>query len=151
MKRKGLRRHFALFLACIFALSCLFPAQVALALKDCGTHEVVSCETHNDEHFVARHVSGATEIAKTNSSDTVRDEELPQEEHDASHQIEKGKIAFSTVTSVSPENIPLSNQAESVVAAVLTTTRLRLSIWPNGPPFVASSFLTFLPSIRLQV
>ena len=151
MKSEGFKRYFALFLAATFAVSCLFPAQVVLALKDCGTHEIVSCESHDDEHFVARHVSYAREIAKTKSSNTIGGRDLPQEDHDASHQIEKSKTAFSSVASVSLKNINLSNQAENVVAAVVTTTRLRLSVWPNGPPFVASAFLTFLPSIRLQV
>lgn len=61
---KGVKRHFALFLAFTFTLSCLLPVRVALALKDCGPHEIVSCESHDDEHYVARHVSDGVEIAK---------------------------------------------------------------------------------------
>lgn len=151
MKVKGSKRHFALLIAFIFTLSCLFPVQIALALKDCGEHEIVSCDTHNDEHFVALHVSDAAEVAKSTSSDALRDKELPQEEHDASHQIEKGKLAVATAASVSVDNTKIGYLVESAGTAVLTANLMRTGIRPTGPPLITNAFLAFLPSIRLQV
>lgn len=138
-------------MAYIFALSCLFPAQLALALKDCGTHVVVSCETHDDRHFVALHSSDPSDFKTSGPTDAVDDSAFPEEEHDAAHQIEKGKLPISTVSVISPEVVRILYVAQNSVAEIATAPRLRETKWPNGPPVLTSSFLRFLPSIRLQL
>ena len=151
MKRKGFQRIFTPFLATIFALSCLFPTQFALALKDCGTHEIVSCKTHDDKHLVALHSSNPSDFEVNGTSDVLNDPSLPAEEHDAAHQIEKAKLPLSTVSAVSLEGVKILYSAQDSVAEIVVTPHLRETKWPNGPPVLTSSFLRFLPSIRLQV
>ena len=133
----------------MFALSCLFPAQVALALKDCGTHEIVSCETHDDEHFVARHV-GETKF-EVRVESLGLDPSKSGEEHDSAHQIEKSKQGLATLSKTSNE---LENTLPLVVVMLNESYEgkfIHNTLWPNAPPDADNSFLSFLPSVRLQV
>lgn len=153
MKRKGFIKIFTPYLAIIFALNCLFPAHIALALKDCGSHKIVSCGEHNDEHFVASHTSNKTNYEKGSPRNIINSSGSPAEEHDAAHQIDKGKLEILTASAISPEGVKIlcSSQASQTVSAF----SLQVSNWPNSPPIVmnllTNSFLYFLPSIRLQI
>ena len=151
MKRKGFQKIFTPFLATIFALSGLFPTQFALALKDCGNHEIVSCKTHDDKHFVALHTSNEADIESSSSKNALNDNDLPTEEHDAAHQIEKTKLPLSTVSTTPLEGVKILYVAQDSDVEIVAASRLRETKWPNGPPVLTNSFLRFLPSIRLQV
>lgn len=152
MKKVGFKEKFSPFLALIFLLSCLFPVQFALALRDCGDYEIVSCETHAGRHFVAQHIStNRTKIETTPLSDSIIPGSSLPEEHDATHQIEKGKIAFSYVRTASYESIRIAFKSETYIATVLPLKSLRSSIWLNVPTLILSTYLNFLLSIRLQV
>lgn len=151
MKRKSFQKIFTPFLATVFALSCLFPTQFALALKDCGDHEIVSCKTHNDKHFVALHTSNEADIESSSSKNVLNDNDLPTEEHDAAHQIEKTKLPLSTVSTTLFEGVRILYVAQDSDVEIVAASRLRETKWPNGPPVLTNFFLRFLPSIRLQV
>ena len=151
MKKTTFKRIVSLFIAGIFALSCIIPIQTAIALMNCGPHEVVSCETHDNEHFVARHISIPSDFEESRSSDTLGDLSFPDEEHDAAHHIEESKSFISAVSVVSPKKNKILYKKHFAVAPTIITAGLQLSSWPNGPPSAKSTFLLFLPSVRLQV
>ena len=149
---KLLRKNILLnrLVAFLFALSCFFPAQIALALKDCGTHEIISCEEHDGQHFVARHVEDTNGELEQDVSTLVKTPSS-EEGHDSAHQIEKSEQNLATIeeASTGTENYsPFLTQAliHSFKSSVATKT-----LWPNAPPDSNNTFLSFLPSVRLLV
>ncbi len=150
---KLLRTHILLnrLIAFLFALSCFFPAQVVLALKDCGTHEIVSCEEHDDQHLVARHVEGSNGRLEVKQDVSTLAKASTSEEHDTAHQIEKSEQNLATVTETSTG---LENFTPSVALASIHSFEgsfITMTLWPNAPPDPRNTFLSFLPSVRLQV
>lgn len=138
-------------IAFLFALSCFFPAQVVLALKDCGTHEVVSCEEHDDQHFVARHLEASNGKLEVEGGVSTRVKAPSSEEHDSAHQIEKSEQNLATITETSTG---LEHFTPFVALALIHSFEggvVTETLWPNAPPDPKNTFLSFLPSVRLQV
>lgn len=151
MNRKRSKRYIVFFLALTYALGGLFPVQAALALRDCGEHEVVVCETHEGEHFVARHISVVSVTENGPAGEVELQTEFPLEQHDASHQIERDSPALSSAVSAVSSDLRIGSQAQGLVPEIAVARRLRSDKLPNGPPSVSSYSLTFLPTIRIQV
>lgn len=138
-------------IAFLFALSCFFPAQVVLALKDCGTHEIVSCEEHDDQHFVARHVEDTNAELEIEEGTSTIVKAPTSEEHDSAHQIERLEQSIATITETSKG---FEKFTPSVTQALIHSFEGRFvtkTFWPNAPPDPTNTFLSFLPSVRLQV
>lgn len=135
----------------MFALNCLSPTQFALALKDCGNHEIVSCEEHDDQHFIVRHVKDTNGKLEAEKEASTLGSAPTNEEHDSTHQIEKFKQGLATIPKACTglENFTPFVAQESFrgfEASFITKT-----LWPNAPPDPKNTFLSFLPSVRLQV
>lgn len=150
---KLLRTHILLnrLIAFLFALSCFFPAQVVLALKDCGTHEIVSCEEHDDQHFVARHVEDSNEKLEVEEGVSTLVKASTSEEHDSTHQIEKSKQSLATITETSTGLDNFTPFVAQVLIHSFEGSFITKTLWPNAPPDPRNTFLSFLPSVRLQV
>ncbi|MCB0311350.1 MAG: hypothetical protein KDD42_08945 [Bdellovibrionales bacterium] len=149
--RKSIHTIFTSFWAVIFAVNTLCPAQVALALRECGAHEIVSCKTHNDAHLVARHRNEQVNSVPGGTTNSLVGRSSPDEEHDAAHQIERCKPAISTV-SATPFKVVKILLAPQDFAQQPTNSNLSQEVlWPNAPPMVSDYLLSFLPSIRIQV
>ena len=141
---KLLRTHILLnrLIAFLFALSCFFPAQVALALKDCGTHEIVSCEEHDDQHFVARHVEDSNGKLEVEEGVSTLVNASHSEEHDSAHQIEKSEQNLATITETTTG---LENFTPSVALASIHSFEgsfITKTLWPNAPPDPKNAFLS---------
>lgn len=138
-------------IAFFFAISCFFPAQIVLALKDCGTHEIVSCEEHDDQHFVARHIEDTNGELEVEEGISTLVKAPSSEEHDSAHQIDKSEQNLATITETSTGS---ENFTPSVALALIHSFEgsfIAKTLWPNAPPDPKNTFLSFLPSVRLQV
>lgn len=138
-------------IAFLFALSCFFPAQVVFALKDCGTHEIVSCEEHDDQHFVARHVEDSEGKIAVEREASALVSGAESEEHDSAHQIENTKQVLATISEVSTGLENFTPFVAQVLTHSFEGSFVTKTLWANAPPDPKNTFLSFLPSVRLQV
>jgi hypothetical protein len=141
---KGFKRCIALLLS----LSAILPAQLVFALSDCGEHEIVSCETHDDHHFVAKHV---LETSTTTKTALVSDSEPEEEHHDTDHEIDKDQTGsfFASLSSFEFEK-PF-RVAPVPIFEGISFAFLRSIGWANAPPGNSKSYLVLLASVRLIV
>lgn len=157
---KSLQRIFSPLFAFIFMLGSLVPLYPAFAFSDCGEHELVSCKTHNDEHLIAIHsleksgvnASGFHHHKHTQeeSSISVEHDGTREDQHDDSHQFEKGRSFYQSVSILSFDTLKELYVATFWIEFKFQGQKVQLT---DKPYFllITDSVLGILSSIRLLV
>ena len=73
------------------------------------------------------------------------------EEHDSAHQIEKSKQSLATVAEISTGLENFTPYVAQLLPHSFEGSFVTKTLWPNAPPDPKNTFLSFLPSVRLQV
>ena len=136
-------------IAIVFVLTCFVPPQVTFAFEDCGQHRIVVCEEHR--HFVAAHVKDTKEELDFLHDSVTHGDSSHSEEHDIAHQIEPSLQFIAATTKHSIELKSVTHSARILLVFTFVSSLSVTLTSSKAPPDPTNSFLSFLPSVRLQV